>query len=248
MARKNKQQATKNNYEKNSSSKKKSTNVISVDFAQKSKKVDIVPRNLNQEDMLMALEDKNTPIVIGSGPAGTGKTLISSIWAVKQLIEGNINKIVLTRPNIAVDDKDLGFLPGDIIEKMLPWLGGIMDALELYYNKQEIVKLIEDGKIECLPIAYCRGRSLSNCAIILDEAQGTTANSILAVLTRISTDSKLIITGDTKQTDRGDCNGLADLISKIKINDIEGIEHIEFSKSDIQRHPIISKILDLYEK
>lgn len=226
---------------------KRNSNVISVDFHPKSnKKIDIVPRSLNQEDMLMALEDESKPIIIASGPAGAGKTYIASLFAVKQLIEGKIKKIVLTRPNVAVDDRDIGFLPGDIIEKMLPWLGGIMDALELYFSKQEIQKLLEDGKIECLPVAFCRGRSLADCIVILDEAQGTTANSILAVLTRISTNSKLIVAGDTKQSDRGEFNGLADLISKLDQNPIDGIEHIQFTKTDIQRHPIIGKILKMY--
>lgn len=226
---------------------KKNSNVISVDFNTKSiKKIDIVPRSLNQEDMLMALEDDNIPVVIASGPAGAGKTYISALYAVKQLSEGKIKKIVLSRPNISVDDKDIGFLPGDIIEKMLPWLGGIMDALELYYSKEDIQKLLEEGKIECLPIAFCRGRSLADCIVLLDEAQGTTANSILAVLTRISTNSKLIISGDVKQTDRGDCNGLADLITKLGQHPIDGIEHIQFTTRDIQRHPIISKILKMY--
>ena len=227
--------------------KNKNSNVISVDFSPKSnKKIDIIPRSENQEDMLFALEDPNTHIIIGSGPAGAGKTYISSLWAVKQLIEGNIQKIVLTRPNVAVDDRDIGFLPGDVIEKMLPWLGGIMDALEIYYTKQEIQKLLEDGKIECLPVAFCRGRSLANCVVILDEAQGTTSNSILAILTRISKNSKLIVTGDTKQSDRGEYNGLADLIEKLDSTPVRGIEHIMFTKKDIQRHPIISDILKLY--
>ena len=246
MAKKQKSDV-KTTSQKNMSSNNK-TNVISVNFAQQKTKVEVIPRNFHQEEMLSALDDVKTPVVIGSGPAGSGKTYISSLWAVKQLIEGNVNKIVLTRPNIAVDDRDIGFLPGDIIEKMLPWLGGIMDALELYYTKQDIQKLLEDGKIECLPIAYCRGRSLANCIVILDEAQGTTASSILAVLTRISQNSKLIITGDVNQSDRGDCNGLSDLIDKLNTNSIQGIDHIMFNKSDIQRHPIISKILDMYEK
>lgn len=243
--------AIKNNprEERNSSDykNKRNSNVISVDFQPKTvKKIDIVPRSLNQEDMLMALEDDSKPVVIASGPAGSGKTYIASLYAVKQLIEGKIKKIVLTRPNVAVDDRDIGFLPGDIIEKMLPWLGGIMDALELYYSKQEIQKLLEDGKIECLPVAFCRGRSLADCIVILDEAQGTTANSILAVLTRISSNSKLVIAGDTKQSDRGDSNGLADLIDRLEYNPINGIEHIQFTRKDIQRHPIISHILKLY--
>lgn len=249
MARKQKS-AVKTNSQRNMSSNSKQTksNVISVNFVPQRTKIEILPKNYHQEDMLAALEDQKTHVVIASGPAGSGKTFVSSLWAVKQLIEGNIKKIVLTRPNIAVDDRDIGFLPGDVIEKMLPWLGGIMDALELYYSKQEIQKLLEDGKIECLPIAYCRGRSLADCVVILDEAQGTTANSILAVLTRISENSKLIIAGDTNQTDRGDCNGLSDLINRLSKTDIKGIEHIQFTKSDIQRHPIISKILDMYEK
>lgn len=229
------------------SSDKRKNNVLSVDFESKKKMTPLIPKSINQEDMLDALNDEKTYIVVASGCAGTGKSYIAAHWAVNALHTGLVDKIFLIRPNIGCDDEEIGHLPGDVNEKMYSILSSIWDALELCYTKKQIEDLVENGKIIPLPLAFVRGRSLSNAAIILEESQGTTPNSMLAVLTRISTGSKLIITGDIKQKDRKTSNGLEDLISKLNQNDINGIAHIEFDETDIQRHPIISDILKMYE-
>lgn len=226
---------------------KKNSNVLSVNFEKNRKKeVPLIPKSVNQEDMIDALNDENTYIVVASGSAGTGKTFIASHWAVNALHSGIVDKIILIRPNVGCDDEQIGHLPGDVNEKMYSILSSIWDSLELYYSKKEIEDLIDTGKIVPLPLAFVRGRSLANACIILEEAQGTTPNSMLAVLTRISTGSKLIITGDIKQKDRKSANGLEDLIEKLNQNDVNGISHIEFNEDDIQRHPIISDILKMY--
>lgn len=178
----------------------------------------------------------------------THNTFIASHWAVSGLMKGEFDKIFLVRPNIGCDDEQIGHLPGDVNEKMFSILSSIWDALELHYTVKEIEQLVEDGKIVPLPLAFIRGRSLSNACVILEEAQGTTPNSMLALLTRISTGSKIVVTGDTKQKDRKTANGLEDLIEKLNRNEVDGIEHIEFDSSDIQRHPIISDVLKLYEE
>lgn len=210
------------------------------------KDVDCIPKTKNQESLLCALENNSNHIVVASGPAGTGKTYMSSIWAIKQLNDGLVDKLILVRPNVAVDDRDIGYLPGGLLEKCMHLIASIIDQLDLFYSRSEIEKMLENGTIEIIPLAHIRGRSLRNSVIILEEAQGTTINSILAVMTRIAENTKLIVTGDTKQNDRGNENGLSDLVSKLKKEDVEGIAHIEFNKKDIQRHPIIGKVLGLY--
>lgn len=243
MARNNAKRATKATQDR-----KRKNNVLSVDFEQKKKTVPLIPKTLHQEDMLDALNDENTYIVVASGVAGSGKSYIAAHWAVNALHTGQVDKIFLIRPNIGCDDEEIGHLPGDVNEKMYSILSSIWDALETCYTKKQIEDLVETGKIIPLPLAFVRGRSLANACIILEEAQGTTPNSMLAVLTRISTGSKLIITGDIKQKDRRTANGLEDLIIKLDEFDVDGISHIEFDESDIQRHPIISDILRMYDE
>lgn len=210
------------------------------------KEIDFIPKTINQENLLYSLENEKNYIIVASGPAGTGKTYCSSIWAAKQLAEGKTEKLILVRPNVAVDDKDIGYLPGSLLDKCMHLIASIIDQLDMFYSRPEIEKMLENGVIEIIPLAHIRGRSLRNSVIILEEAQGTTVNSILAVMTRIAENTKLIITGDTKQNDRGSENGLSDLVSKLDDKEIPGIAHVAFNKSDIQRHPIIGKVLGLY--
>jgi phosphate starvation-inducible PhoH-like protein len=160
------------------------------------------------------------------------------------LNEGKYDKIVITRPNVAVDDKDIGFLPGDILAKMTPWMMPILDVFAEYYSQKEIVHMIEEKVIEIVPIAYIRGRTFKNSLIIVDEAQGTTTNSMLSILTRIGENSKMVVTGDIKQSDRGPTNGLADFLQRFESSD--HIELIKFRQQDIERHPVIEEILKLY--
>lgn len=221
-------------------------NVIELNLPQqrKRKKVDLLPRNVVQEEYIEALLDDRKHIVFAIGPAGTGKTKLATEAAIKGLNEGKYEKIVITRPNVAVDDKDIGFLPGDILAKMTPWMMPILDVFAEYYSQKEIVHMIEEKVIEIVPIAYIRGRTFKNALIIVDEAQGTTTNSMLSILTRIGENSKMVVTGDIKQSDRGPTNGLADFLQRFESSD--HIELIKFRQQDIERHPVIEEILKLY--
>lgn len=211
------------------------------------KSIFIQPRTEKQAEYLSALNDPNTHIIFGSGPAGTGKSYIATKWAMQQLKLGNIEKIVITRPNVAVDDNDLGYLPGDILEKLAPWIKPITDIMLEHFSKSELEYLLREEIVEICPICYIRGRTFKNSIVIVDEAQGTTPNSMLAVLTRIGEGSKILITGDIEQKDKHS-DGLKDFIEKFKNSKIDGIALIEFQKDDVQRHPIISDILKLYNK
>jgi phosphate starvation-inducible PhoH-like protein len=207
----------------------------------------IVPRTDKQAEYLAALNDESIHLVFASGPAGTGKSYLATKWAIQQFKSGAIDKIVITRPNVAVDDNDLGFLPGDILEKLSPWIKPITDIMLETFSKSELEYFLKEEKVEICPICYIRGRTFKNSIVIVDEAQGTTQNSMLAVLTRIGEGSKILITGDTDQKDKR-ADGLGDFIERYKKNNIAGVALIEFEKKDVQRHPIISEILKLYEK
>lgn len=225
-------------------------NLKVIEFAEvktPKKKVSLTPRTLAQEDLLAAMQNPNTSIVVVFGPAGTGKTLLSTTYAIKALQEGEVKKIIISRPNIAVDDRDIGFLPGDILEKMAPWTRPFEDIFCEYYSKQEYKRLLENGIIEIVPMAFIRGRTFKNSFVIIDEAQGTTPNSLLAILTRIGEGSKYVVTGDTNQSDFQYTNGLTDFLKRIKTCPSKHIEIVEFTKSDIQRHPAIADILEIYK-
>ena len=213
------------------------------------KQIILSPRGENQRNYVYNLEDPYTHVVFALGPAGCGKTMLAMQAAIKGLIENRYEKIVVTRPNVAVDDKDIGFLPGDMHKKMAPWIAPLVDVLKETYTPNEVKGLFRDEVIEIVPIAFMRGRTFKDSFIIVDEAQGTTPNSLLSILTRIGDNSKLVITGDLDQTDHKGPNGLSDFLRRYERQkeDMVGITVNEFNNSDIQRHPIISKILDLYQ-
>jgi len=211
------------------------------------KSIFIQPRTEKQHEYLAALNNPDMHIIFGSGPAGTGKSYIATKWAMQQLKNGLVDKIVITRPNVAVDDNDLGYLPGDILEKLAPWIKPITDIMLEHFSKSELEYLIKEEIVEICPICFIRGRTFKNAIVIVDEAQGTTPNSMLAVLTRIGEGTKLLITGDIEQKDK-QSDGLKDFIDRFKSSHIDGIALIEFQKEDVQRHPIISDILKLYNK
>jgi phosphate starvation-inducible PhoH-like protein len=233
------------NYENPKSSR---NNIIELDqFSTKStkqKKVELVPKNIHQEEYIDYLENPDINIVFAIGPAGTGKSYLATLYAIKCLQSGAVDKIVITRPNVAVDDRDIGFLPGDIYAKLAPWVRPILDILEEFYPVKTITSMIENNIIELLPIAHIRGRTLKRSIILVDEAQNTTPSSMLSTLTRIGEGSKMVVTGDTKQSDRGGNNGLTDFLDRSRPNKYIAIA--EFDRKDIERHPAISTILNWY--
>ena len=209
------------------------------------------PKSQTQEKYYENIKDENLQVVIASGPAGTGKTLFPTQYAATLLEEKDI-KIILTRPLISVDE-ELGYLPGNINQKMDPWIIPIFDVLREFYTHQTITKFILEKRIEIVPLAFMRGRTFKNTFIIGDELQNTSIKQMLMLLTRLGENSKLIITGDINQCDN-DQNGLLDLLTKIKSKypDISTLKQkqisvIEFDESDIQRSAIIETILDLYK-
>ena len=197
------------------------------------------------------IAEKNNAVadmVFGIGPAGTGKTFVAVVMAVQALKKGQVKKIILTRPAVEAGE-NLGFLPGDLKEKVDPYLRPIYDALYAIYGVEHTNRLLERGVIEVAPLAYMRGRTLEEAFIILDEAQNTTRAQMKMFLTRLGFGSKMIINGDKTQVDlpKGShMSGLVDAENKLK--GISGISFVEFDAFDVVRHPLVSSIIDAYSE
>ena len=222
-----------------------STNVVNFDFSKKNRQVYILPRNINQETYMIKLLDHTKDIVFGVGPAGTGKTLIAVQIAVKLLKQGEINRIVLTRPAVSVDE-DLGFLPGTLEQKMAPWTKPIFDIIRDYFSSREISTMIDEGIIEIAPLAYMRGRTFKRSFILADEMQNATPNQMKMLLTRIGTDSKMVVTGDLEQADRIYDNGLVNFITLVDQKNLQRIDVVRFNFTDIERHEAVKEVLNIY--
>jgi phosphate starvation-inducible PhoH-like protein len=211
------------------------------------KSIELVPKSINQEKYIIALTDPETDIVMVSGPAGTGKTYLAMLAAIKAMRQGDCDRIILTRPAVAVDDEKHGFLPGDLNQKMEPWVRPLLDILREHYTVAEITYMLSEQVIEIAPLAFLRGRNFKNSWIILDEAQNATPSQLKMLMTRISDGSKIVITGDIEQTDRKTPeNGLLDLKQKIQNHRVPGMTACEFDVKDIRRHKIIEHILKMY--
>jgi len=208
------------------------------------KKSLITPKSSNQKAYIEAI--RNFDIVFGIGPAGTGKTYLAMAMAVLTLSKGRVNRIILTRPAVEAGEA-LGFLPGDIAEKVDPYLRPLYDALHDMMRFEKASGLIEKGVIEVAPLAFMRGRTLNDAFVILDEAQNTTSEQMKMFLTRIGYNSKAVITGDITQIDlpSGKASGLIE--SKAILQGIEGIRFVFFSKMDVVRHKLVQEIIRAYE-
>jgi len=213
----------------------------------KQRSIDIVPRTRNQERLVLALQDESQHIVITAGPAGTGKTYLAMLAAVKAFREGEVDRIILTRPAVGVEDEKHGFLPGDLNQKMDPWVRPLTDILREYYRQQDIAGMLEDQKIEIAPLAFMRGRTFKNAYIIADEMQNSSPAQMKMLLTRIGEGSKIVITGDIEQNDhKKGINGLADVCERALKGGVKGIAVCGMDNRDIQRHAIISHVLKMY--
>jgi phosphate starvation-inducible protein PhoH and related proteins len=226
--------------------KRRSDNVLNFNtFTTKPKHVQIVPRNKNQEHYILKLLDKQKDIVFGIGPAGTGKTLLAVQTAVKFFKEGEVDKIIVTRPAVSVDE-DLGFLPGTLEEKMAPWTRPIFDVLREYFTSSEIEGMIQEGIIEIAPLAYMRGRTFKNAYILADEMQNATPSQMKMLLTRLGEGSMMAVTGDLAQADRLKDNGLLDFVDQLESKDTSCIDIIKFAHYDIERHHAVKEVLEIY--
>ena len=211
------------------------------------KPIQLIPKSVNQEKYIIALSDPTTDIVVVTGPAGTGKTYLAMLAAIKALRTGECDRIILTRPAVGVDDEKHGFLPGDINQKMEPWTRPLLDVLREFYTIKEITHMLEEQIVEIAPLAFCRGRNFKQSWVVLDEAQNCTPIQLKRIMTRIGSNSKIIITGDIEQTDRRMTeNGLLDLQTRLRKGKVPGLQLCDFTVKDVQRHKIIEHILSLY--
>jgi len=224
------------------------SNVHYLPQAQKQKQVQIQGRNPNQKQYIQKLLDDSQTIIFATGPAGTGKTMLAVLAAVRALKERTIERIIITRPAVGVDDEKHGFLPGDLNAKMEPWTKPIFDVVREYYNAKQIQTMITEGVIEISPLAFMRGRTFKNAWVIADEMQNATPNQMKMLLTRIGDDSRMVITGDVAQTDRKEYeNGLIDFQHLYnRYTDSEYISVCNFDHEDIERHPAVIEVLDIY--
>lgn len=216
-------------------------------YVNKKQEVNILPRNLNQETYLETLKDQKKDIVFAVGPAGTGKTLIGVMMAIKAFKEKQVDKIVVTRPAVSVDEKH-GFLPGSLEQKMEPWTRPIFDVFGEYFWKHEIKGMIEEDIIEISPLAYMRGRTFKNAFIIADEMQNATESQMKMLLTRIGKGSRMVVTGDLQQADRMTHNGLLDFTKRVSSSKLNRIAICNFDKGDVERHEVVKEVLGIYNE
>ena len=227
------------------------------------------PKSENQKRYVKHLCDSKIRLIFAIGPAGTGKTLLACNQAISDLKQGLIEKIIVTRPVVPVEE-DIGFLPGNINKKMDPWTRPIFDIFLEFYSKRDIDMMLQNGVIEISPLAYMRGRTFKKAFIIADEMQNSSPNQMMMLTTRLGLGSKMVVTGDLKQSDKGSYSGLLDFIKKFNIyetlfnkkQEVEvlynetfkesnhqiGIKLVELENSDVERSPIVSRVLEIYDE
>ena len=219
--------------------------LLSKPLVLKIRKTSIVPRNLSQRPFLDLIIKHD--LVFGIGPAGTGKTFLAMILALDALLRGDVQRIVLARPAVEAGEA-LGFLPGDLEEKLLPYLRPLYDAMDEVLGPIEARKLIETGVVEIAPLAYMRGRTLGKCFALLDEAQNTTRSQMMMFLTRLGEGSKMVVTGDVTQIDLPSKQESGLVEAHKTLSNVDGVYFHQFDHRDVVRHPLVSKIISAYEK
>ena len=207
---------------------------------------EVKPRSPNQHKYWNMLKDDKKSIVIAHGPAGCGKTLLATQNGIDLLKLQKIEKIVITRPVVGADE-DIGFLPGTLQRKMEPWTRPLIDIFHKNYTINRVQKMIREEQIEIAPLAFMRGRTFENAYIIADEMQNTTVNQFKMLMTRIGEGSKLVITGDLDQTDRGKDNGMADFLHKLWRSQAHHICNVQLLGEDIVRHKAVTEALRIYD-
>jgi phosphate starvation-inducible PhoH-like protein len=210
----------------------------------RTRKKTIVPRSATQIEYMRALGSKE--MIFALGPAGTGKTYLAVAQAVSQLITGSVQRLILSRPAVEAGER-LGFLPGDMKEKVDPYMQPLYDALNDFFPPKQVQKLIEERQIEIAPLAFMRGRTLSNAFVVLDEAQNATTMQMKMFLTRLGEGSRMAVTGDLSQIDlpAGQRCGLADAVETL--DGVEGVSMIRFTEADVVRHPLVGRVVRAYE-
>lgn len=212
------------------------------------------PKTQNQINYVKCLNEESSKIIVATGPAGTGKTLFACLKAIDLLNKHEINKVIITRPVVTVEE-ELGFLPGNIVSKMDPWTRPIFDLFLEYYSKKQLDNMVHENQIEISPLAFMRGRTFKNAFVIADEMQNSSPNQMKMLTTRIGTNSKMVITGDMQQSDLTTNNGLSELIQKIKTYNNEHasssiekmIQLITLDVGDIERSEVVKKIIEIYD-
>lgn len=213
------------------------------------------PKSIQQSVYVQHLSNSSVPLVVALGPAGSGKTMFACMEAIKQLNERTVKRIVLTRPLIAVEEEEIGFLPGSMITKMDPWTKPMFDIFRELYSTNELNVMVKDGVIEIAPLAFMRGRTFHDAFVIADEMQNSSPSQMLMLTTRLGMRSKMVITGDLQQSDRSDIvqNGLSDFIEKIEkwklFSDSSNyIAIAQMNSTDVFRSPFVAKILEIYDE
>lgn len=224
-----------------------SNTVINFTPPKQRKAIELIPKSINQEQYILALTDQETDVVVVTGPAGTGKTYLAILAAIQAMRNREVDRIVLTRPSISVENENHGFLPGSLTAKLEPWVKPMVDVFKEFYSVKEFEHMLAEEIIEFAPLGMMRGRTFKNTWLVGDESQNATPDQIKMLLTRIGYGSKIVISGDIEQTDRkSKDNGLMDLQEKLQASPISGIQVCKFDNRDIQRHRLIGEVLKLY--